>query len=101
MSNKVEIPVSTVDLILARKDINANPSIEIDSAGNIVPRGPNNGADYTVMIRKATNSGNIPRKAKDLKACKDLKGCAFAECAKEVFGKLPKNLEGLCSTGLK
>jgi len=31
-----------------------------------------------------------------LKACKGLKGCDFAECAKDAFGKLPNNLKGLC-----
>lgn len=104
MSNRVEIPIDKADLVLARKNAGMNnPSIEIDNSGDIVPRGKdkNSEAEYTVMVRKATNSGDRPRKAKDLRACKGLKGCEFAQCAKEVFGKLPRNLkhlEGLCST---
>lgn len=84
-----------------------NPSIEIDDDANIVPRGPDSAGKpaYTVTVRKSTNDplADRPRKAKDLKACKGLKGCEFAQCAKEVFGKLPRNLrhlEGLCSTNL-
>ncbi len=104
MSNRVEVPIDTAKLVLERRNIGMiNPSIEIDDDANIVPRGRGNGADYTVTVRKATNDplADRPRKAKDLKACKGLKGCEFAQCAKEVFGKLPrnlKNLEGLCST---
>jgi|CXWL01.1.fsa_nt_gi hypothetical protein len=106
MSNRVEVPIDTAKLVLERRNIGmVNPSIEIDDDANIVPRGIrseyiNNGA-YTVMVRKATNSGDRPGNAKKLSACKGLKGCEFAECAREVFGKLPKNLEGLCSTDLK
>lgn len=115
MSDKVEIPIDTAQLVLARRGVNKNPSIEINSDGQIVPRNNNHGhdsdhegydnnsnnADFTVMVRKAKNdylSGNIPRKAKSLKECKGLKGCEFASCAKEVFGKLPKRLQGLCPT---
>jgi hypothetical protein len=71
--------------------------------GNIVPRSVNNGAEYSVTVRKATNSGDRPRNAKSLKTCKGLKGCEFAECAEKVFGvgKLPKNLERLCFTSVR
>lgn len=105
MSNRVEVPIDTAKLVLERRNIGmVNPSIEIDGDANIVPRGPDNNRDgYTIMVRKSTNSGDRPRNAKDLKACKGLKGCEFAQCAKEVFGKLPRNLrhlEGLCSTNL-
>lgn len=104
--NRVEIPTNPVDLVLARKRYNnVNPSVEIDGSGNIVPRSIDNknNAIYTVTVRKATNSGDIPGNAKKLSACKGLKGCEFVECAEKVFGigKLPKNLrhlEGLCST---
>jgi len=109
MSNRVEVPIDTAKLVLERRNIGmVNPSIEIDSDANIVPRSSSehsNNAEYTVTVRKATNDplADRPRKAKDLKACKGLKGCEFAQCAKEVFGKLPRNLrhlEGLCSTDL-
>lgn len=99
MSDRVALPIDTARLVLERRNIGmANSSIEIDDNANIIPRGPDNGASHTVIVRKATNSGDRPRNAKKLSACKGLKGCEFAECAKDVFGKLPKNLEGLCST---
>ena len=107
MSNRVEVPIDTAKLILERRNVGMiNPSIEIDGDANIVPRGSgpgsgNNRDGYTVMVRKSTNSGDRPRNAKSLSACKGLKGCEFAECAKNVFGKLPRNLkhlEGTCST---
>jgi hypothetical protein len=102
MSNKVEILTNPVDLVLARKNTNINSSIEVDSTGTIVPRNSNGNKDgYTVIVRKSTNSGDIPIKAKNLRACKGLKGCEFAQCAKKAFGKLPRHLEGLCSTDLK
>ena len=108
MSNRVEVPIDTAKLVLERRNIGmVNPSIEIDDDANIVPRsgsvGNKNDANYTVTVRKATNSGDRPGNAKKLSACKGLKGCEFAECAKEVFGKLPRNLKNFdsCSTGLE
>lgn len=105
MSNRVEIPIDTSELLLARKNANmVNPSVDVDSMGNIVPRRSDGNRDgYTVMIRKSTNSGDRPKNAKSLMSCKGLKGCDFAECAKKVFGTLPKNLKRLdatCSTNL-
>jgi hypothetical protein len=108
MSNRerVEVPTDAAELVLARKlkYDNKNPSVEVDSTGTVIPRKPDGNNDgYTVMIRKSKNDplGDRPRNAKSLKACKGLKGCEFAECAKGVFGKLPKNLAHLeenCST---
>ncbi len=104
MANKVEIPIDKAELVLARKNAgNVNPSIEIDDSGSIVPRNGSNSSLYsssdlhTVMVRKAKNDGDRPKNAKSLKDCKGLKGCEFAQCAEKVFGKLPKNLIGLCS----
>jgi hypothetical protein len=96
---KREIPIDKADLVLARKNAgNKNPSLEMDADGNIIPRNsrnPNGLSDYTVMVRKANNSGNLPEGAKSLKACKGLKGCEFATCAQEVFGRLPARLQKL------
>lgn len=104
--DKIEIPINPVELVLARKSGNmSNPSVEVDSTGKLVPRGrgrergqegsDNNKDGYTVSVRKSKNDGDRPEKAKSLKACKGLKGCEFATCAKEVFGKLPRNLAHL------
>lgn len=104
---KREIPINPVELVLARKNANmSNPSLDVDGLGNIVPRsrnGTDNGAEYTVTVRKSTNSGDRPRNAKSLMACKGLKGCEFAECAERTFGvgKLPRNLERLCSLSVR
>lgn len=96
---KREVPIDKTDLVLARKNSGMNnPSLEIDAYGNIVPRNSSNKdskSDYTVTVRKANNSGDIPGKAKSLKACKGLKGCEFATCAEEVFGRLPVRLQKL------
>lgn len=100
---KKEISTNPIELILARKNANmVNPSLDVDGMGNIVPRSVNNGAEYSVTVRKSTNSGDRPRNAKSLKACKGLKGCEFAECAEKVFGvgKLPRNLERLCTSSI-
>lgn len=97
MLDRIEIPIDAAKLVLARKDANmVNPSIEVDGLGNIVPRG--NGAEYTVIVRKATNSGNRPRNAKNLRACKGLSGCEFVQCSQKVFGSVPLNLRKACPT---
>lgn len=96
---KREIPIDKADLVLARKNAGMNnPSLEMDVDGNIIPRNNSNKdskSDYTVTVRKSNNSGNLPGKAKSLKACKGLKGCEFAKCAEEVFGRLPARLQKL------
>lgn len=114
---KVSIPIDKADLVLARRNAGMNnPSVEMNTDGVIIPRSSNKEyssdssdsstsklSDYTVMIRKANNSGNLPGKAEGLKACKGKKGCEFAKCAEEVFGRLPARLQKLkdkCPTNL-
>lgn len=101
MSDKREIPIDTAELILARKEANKISSVSINEDGRLVPNG-NENARYRVAIRKVEKAGErefereYSGRAKKLKACKGLKGCDFAECAKDAFGKLPNNLKGLC-----
>lgn len=96
MSERIVIPTDATSLVLARKDANMiKPSVEIDDSGNVVPRG--NGIN-TVIVRKSTNSGNIPKNAKNLRACKGLTGCEFVECSRQVFGKVPSNHRKTCPT---
>lgn len=97
MSDKREIPIDTAELILARKEANKISSVSINEDGSLVPNG-NENARYRVAIRKVEKAGERESsgRAKKLKACKGLKGCDFAECAKDAFGKLPNNLKGLC-----
>lgn len=97
MSDKREIPIDTAELILARKEANKISSVSINEDGRLVPNG-NENARYRVAIRKVEKAGERESsgRAKKLKACKGLKGCDFAECAKDAFGKLPNNLKGLC-----
>lgn len=100
MSHKIEIPIDTARLVLARKNSGMrDSSVSIGSDGSLVPNG-NEDAEYKVTIRKTGKSGDryIPERAMKLKACKGLKGCEFVKCSEKVFGKLPKHLEGLCST---
>lgn len=98
MPDRIEIPIDTAELLLARKKVNKTSTLSIGQDGKLVPNG-NENTEYKVMIRKAGRAGEreSSERAKKLKACKGLKGCDFAECAKVAFGKLPKNLEGLCS----
>lgn len=97
MSGKRDIPIDTAELILARKEANKISSVSINEEGRLVPNG-NENARYRVAIRKVEKAGERESsgRAKKLKACKGLKGCDFAECAKDAFGKLPNNLKGLC-----
>ena len=97
MSDKIEIPIDTAQLVLAKRKANKTSTVSIGEDGRLLPNG-NENTEYKVMIRKAGRSGDRESsgRAKKLKACKGLKGCDFAECAKNAFGKLPKNLEGLC-----
>lgn len=97
MPERIVIPTDAARLVLARKGVNmVKPSVEIDYSGNVIPRG--NGAEYTVIVRKSTNSGNVPRNARNLSVCKGLKGCEFVECSREVFGNVPANHRKTCPT---
>jgi len=99
MSDRIEIPTDTAQLVLARKNAGMrNSSVSIGSDGRLVPNG-NENAEYKVSIRKTGKSRDreLSDRAMKLKDCKGLKGCDFAICAEKVFGKLPRNLEGACS----
>lgn len=101
MSDRIEIPVDTAELVLARKNAGMrDSSVSIGSDGRLLPNG-NENAEYKVMIRKIGKSRDgelsLSDRAMKLKDCKGLKGCDFAICAEKVFGKLPKNLKGACS----
>ncbi len=99
-SKTADIPIDTAKLVLARKNAGMrNSSVSIGDDGRLLPNG-NEDAMYKIAIRRVRNSGDkeLPDRAMKLKYCKGLKGCNFALCAEEVFGKLPKNLEGLCTT---
>lgn len=97
MSDKIEIPIDTAQLVLARKNAGMKrSSVSVGIDGELLPNG-NEDAEYTVTVRPK-GSYQPSLKAKSLKACKGLKGCEFAKCAEKVFGKLPKNLQGLCPT---
>ena len=100
MSDRLEIPIDTAELILARKNAGMrDSSISIGSNGRLLPNG-NKDAEYKVTIRKTRKSGDrtLSERAMKLKDCTGLKGCNFALCAEKVFGKLPKNLKELCPT---
>lgn len=100
MSDRIEIPMDTAKLVLARKDANRVSAVSIGSDGRLLPNGSED-TEYKVVVRKAGRSGDKEpsSRAKKLKVCKGLKGCDFAKCAEDAFGKLPKNLEGLCPIG--
>lgn len=104
MSDKVEIPIDTAQLVLARKNAGMRrSSVSVGRDGELLPNG-NENTEYTVTVRsnrsnRSSKGYNEPSlKATNLKSCKGLKGCEFAKCAEKVFGKLPKNLQGLCPT---
>lgn len=102
MSDKVDIPIDTAQLVLARKEAGMRKSsVSVGKDGNLLPNGDEN-VEYTVIVRPSTREGpkEPSERAIKLKSCKGLKGCKFAKCAEEAFGKLPKNLQGLCSTGI-
>jgi len=97
MSNKIEIPIDTAQLVLARKNVGMRrSSVSVGRDGELLPNG-NENTEYTVIIRSKGSNKPSP-KAASLKSCKGLKGCEFAKCAEKVFGRLPKNLQGLCPT---
>lgn len=99
MSDRIEIPIDTAKLVLARKEANKTSTVSIGIDGSLVPNGSED-AKYKVTVRRIGKAGEkrFSGRANKLKACRGLKGCDFAECAKDAFGKLPRNLEGLCST---
>lgn len=97
MSDRVEIPIDTAQLVLARKSAGMRKSsVSIGKDGELLPNG-NENTEYTVIVRPK-GSNELSSKATTLKTCKGLKGCEFAKCAEKVFGKLPRNLQGLCPT---
>jgi hypothetical protein len=107
MSNKVEVPIDATMLVLARKDAGMRKSsVFIGKDGRILPKGsiPKNKNEdiYTVIVRPSKREGpkEPSKRASKLKSCKGLRGCRFAKCAENALGKLPKNLQGLCSTGI-
>lgn len=98
MSDRVEIPIDTAELVLARKSAGMrDSSVSIGGNGKLLPNGDEN-AEYKVSVRKIRTSRDreLPERATRLKDCKGLKKCDFAICAEKALGKLPKNLEGLC-----
>jgi hypothetical protein len=99
MSDKREIPIDAAQLLLARKGANKVSSVSVSEDGRLVPNGHED-ALYKIAIRKVDKAGERKpsNRVSKLKVCKGLKGCDFAECVKNAFGKLPKNLEGLCPT---
>jgi hypothetical protein len=97
MSDRVEVPIDTAKLVLARKNAGMRrSSVSIGKDGELLPSG-NENTEYTVIVRPK-GSNELSLKATTLKTCKGLKGCQFAKCAEKVFGKLPRNLQGLCPT---
>ena len=98
MSDKVEIPIDTAQLVLARKNAGMRrSSVSIGKDGELLPNG-NENTEYTVTVRPIKGSREPSLKAINLKSCKGLKGCKFAKCSEKALGKLPKNLRGLCPT---
>lgn len=100
---------------MSKKDTDISPvelallggKVSIDKNGGLLSNGDIDRKDvkYRLVLRSPTRSGPTEQssRARDLKACKGLKGCEFAECAEKAFGKLPKhleNLKGLCSASL-
>jgi len=101
MSDKEDPPIDALELALLRKGTGGVEAVSIGKDGQVLSNGDKD-TKYRLVIRSPTRSGpkEQSERAKNLKACKGLKGCEFAKCAEEAFGKLPKNLKGLCSTGV-
>lgn len=104
MSDKVEIPIDTAQLVLARKNAGMRrSSVSVGRDGELLPNG-NENTEYTVTVRSnrsnrsSKGSNDLSFNAAGLKTCRGLKSCEFAKCAEKVFGRLPKNLQGLCPT---
>jgi hypothetical protein len=99
MSNKEDPPIDALELALLRKGSGGVEAVSIGKDGQALSNGDKD-TKYRLIIRSPTRSGPKEQsgRARNLKACKGLKGCEFAKCAEEAFGKLPKNLKGLCPT---
>ncbi len=97
MSDKEDPPIDAVELALMRKGTGGVEAVSLGKDGQVLSNGDKD-TKYRLVIRSPTRSGPKEQsgRAKNLKACKGLKGCEFAKCAEEAFGKLPKNLKGLC-----
>jgi hypothetical protein len=97
MSDKEDPPIDALNLALLRKGSGGVEAVSIGKDGQVLSNGDKD-TKYRLVIRSPTRSGPKEQsgRAKNLKACKGLKGCEFAKCAEEAFGKLPKNLKGLC-----
>jgi len=100
MSKKEDAPIDAVELALLRKGSGGTEAVSVGADGYAVSNGDKENTKYRLILRSPTRSGpkEQSQRARDLKACKGLKGCEFAECAQKAFGKLPDNLKNLCST---
>jgi hypothetical protein len=98
MSDKEDPPIDALELALLRKGSGGIEAVSIGKDGQVLSNGDKD-TKYRLVVRSPTRSGPKEQsgRAKNLKACKGLKGCEFAKCAEDAFGKLPKNLKGLCS----
>ena len=95
--DKIEIPIDTAQLVLARRNAGMRrSSVSIGKDGELLPNG-NENTEYTVTIRPRS-SKEPSLKAMNLKSCKGLKGCEFAKCSEKALGKLPRHLRRLCPT---
>ena len=101
MSKKVTdvTDIDAVELALLRKGTGGVEAVSIGKDGQLLSNGDTE-TKYRLVLRSPTRGGEKAQssRARDLKACKGLRGCEFAECAEKAFGTLPKNLKGLCST---
>jgi hypothetical protein len=100
--SKKETDISAIELALLRKGTGGIEAVSVGADGQALSNGDIDNIKYRLVLRSPTRSGPKEQssRARDLKACKGLKGCEFAGCAEKAFGKLPKNLErlkGLCS----
>lgn len=93
MSNEEETRIDAIELALL------GMKVSIGENGGALRNGDPN-AKYRLVLRSPTRRGPPPENARNLKACKGMKGCEFARCAENALGKLPKNLKGLCLTEL-
>jgi hypothetical protein len=96
--NKEDPLIDPVELALLRKGTGGVEAVSIGKDGQLLSNGDSETV-YRLVLRSPTRSGAREQssRAKGLKTCKGLKGCEFAQCAEKAFGKLPKNLEGLCN----
>lgn len=94
--SKKDTDIDAVELALLRKGTGGVEAVSIGEDGKPLSNGDSKTA-YRLVLRSPTRSGlrEQSQRAIDLKACKGLKGCEFAECAEKAFGKLPKHLEQL------